>query len=152
LWNLRGAPAVGEGAVVLFILMLSPFAVFLVLGLWRGLAHHPAVQWRYADSGAALSTAVLVGMWNYMGWDNASTVAQEVDHPQRNYPRAMIAAAALTTVTYILPLLAMALAGLSVQNFSTGDWMTAASTLGGEWLGWPCWEAASSAVSACSTR
>ena len=115
--------------------MLSPFAVFLVLGLWRGLAHHPAVQWRYADSGAALSTAVLVGMWNYMGWDNASTVAQEVEHPQRNYPRAMIAAAALTTVTYILPVLAMALAGLPVQNFSTGDWIRAASTLGGEWLG-----------------
>jgi len=81
-----------------------------------------------------LSTAVLVGMWNYMGWDNASTVAQEVHHPQRNYPRAMIAAAALTAVTYILPLLAMALAGLSVANFSTGDWMIAARALGGEWL------------------
>ncbi|HUI85359.1 MAG TPA: APC family permease [Candidatus Binatia bacterium] len=135
LWNLRGAPAVGEGAVGLFILMLSPFAVFPVLGVWRGLVHHPVVQWSHAGSGAALSTAVLVGMWNYMGWDNASTVAQEVHHPQRNYPRAMIAAAALTAVTYILPLLAMALAGLSVQNFSTGDWMIAASALGGEWLG-----------------
>ena len=29
-----------------------------------------------------------------MGWDNASTVAQEVENPQRNYPRAMIAATA----------------------------------------------------------
>jgi len=135
LWNLRGAPAVGDGAVGLFILMLSPFAVFLVLGLWRGLAHHPAVQWSHAGSAGALSTAILVGMWNYMGWDNASTVAQEVDCPQRNYPRAMIVAAALTAVTYILPLLAMALAGLSVENFSTGDWMTAARALGGEWLG-----------------
>jgi amino acid transporter len=47
----------------------------------------------------------------------------------------MVAAATLTAVTYILPVLAMALAGLSVQNFSTGDWMTAGSTLGGEWLG-----------------
>ena len=63
-------------------------------------------------------------MWNYMGWDNASTVAQEVENPQRNYPRAMIAAAILVAVTYILPLLAMALAGLSVDSFSTGDWMT----------------------------
>ena len=36
--------------------------------------------------GAALSTAILVAMWNYMGWDNASTVAQEVENPQRNYP------------------------------------------------------------------
>ncbi len=26
-----------------------------------------------------------------MGWDNASTIATEVDRPQRTYPRAMLA-------------------------------------------------------------
>jgi len=78
-----------------------------------------------------------VAMWNYMGWDNASTVAQEVENPQRNYPRAMISAAILTAVTYILPLAAMAFAGLSAVSFSTGDWASAARTLAGpagEWL------------------
>jgi amino acid transporter len=73
-------------------------------------------------------------MWNYMGWDNASTVAQEVENPQRNYPRAMIAAAILTAITYILPLAAMAVAGLSANSFSTGDWAEAARALGG--AGW----------------
>jgi len=76
-----------------------------------------------------------VAMWNYMGWDNASTVAQEVENPQRNYPRAMVAAAILVAVTYILPLAATALAGLSVDSFSTGDWMTAATAIGGPALG-----------------
>jgi amino acid transporter len=74
-------------------------------------------------------------MWNYMGWDNASTVAQEVENPQRNYPRAMIAATILVAVTYILPLAAMALSGLSVDSFSTGDWTTAARAVGGPMLG-----------------
>jgi amino acid transporter len=69
-----------------------------------------------------------------MGWDNASTVAQEVENPQRNYPRAMIFAAILTAVTYILPLLTMALAGISADSFSTGDWADAARTLGGNGL------------------
>ncbi len=101
----------------------------------RGITLHPVVQWSNAGSDAALSTAVLVAMWNYMGWDNASTVAQEVKDPQRNYPRAMVAAAALVAVTYILPLLAMALSGLSVASFSTGDWMTAAVSIGGPLLG-----------------
>ena len=136
MWNLRGAPAVGDGSVGLFVLLLAPFAVFVVLGVWRGLTLHPVVQWGNAGSGAALSTAVMVAMWNYMGWDNASTVAQEVKDPQRNYPRAMIAAAALVAVTYILPLLAMALSGLSVASFSTGDWMTAAISIGGPLLGY----------------
>ena len=40
--------------------------------------------------GSEHCTAMLVALWNYMGWDNASTVAQEVEHPQRNYPRAMV--------------------------------------------------------------
>ena len=142
LWNLRGAPAVGEGSVWLFVLLLAPFVVFVVLGFWRALTLHPAVQWGISTSGhasgfgagSAFSTAVLVAMWNYMGWDNASTVAGEVENPQRSYPRAMIAATVLVAVTYILPLAAMALAGLSAASFSTGDWTNAAKSLGGPGL------------------
>jgi len=139
-WNLRGAPAVGDDSVGLFVLLLAPFAIFVALGFWRGITLHPAVQWGAATPtaafgpGSAFSTAVLVGLWNYMGWDNASTVAQEVENPQRNYPRAMIAATFLVAVTYILPLAAMALSGLSPDSFSTGDWTTAARSLGGPLL------------------
>ena len=35
---------------------------------------------------------LLICMWNYMGWDNASTIATEVERPQRTYPRAMLVA------------------------------------------------------------
>ena len=135
LWNLRGAPAVGDGSVGLFVLLIAPFAVLVVLGLWHGVTLHPHVQWGHETPSVALSTAVLVAMWNYMGWDNASTVAQEVADPQRNYPRAMIAAAGLVALTYILPLLAMALSGVSSSGFSTGDWMPAAIAIGGPYLG-----------------
>jgi amino acid transporter len=134
-WNLRGAPSVGEGSVGMFVLLLAPFAVFTVLAVWRNVATHPAIHWSQPTSGVALSTAVLVALWNYMGWDNASTVAQEVDDPQRNYPRAMIGTTLLTAVTYVLPLLAMALTGVSIQDFSTGDWMVAARSVGGPLLG-----------------
>jgi amino acid transporter len=135
LWNLRGAPAVGEGSMLLFVVLLAPFAALVTLGLWHGITLHPAVQWSQPVSETALSTAVLVAMWNYMGWDNASTVAQEVENPQRNYPRAMVATTILVAVTYVLPLMAAAFGGLSVDSFSTGDWMTAATTLGGPLLG-----------------
>ena len=134
-WNLRGAPSVGDGSVGLFLLLLAPFAVFVVLAFWRGFALHPAVQWKHTASESALSTAVLVAMWNYMGWDNASTVAKEVENPQRNYPRAMIGSALLVAFTYILPLVAMAVAGLSTESFSTGAWVDAAANVGGSWLG-----------------
>jgi amino acid transporter len=139
LWNLLGSPVVADDSVGLFALLLAPFAVFVVLGFWHGLTMHPQVQWGGVASGfgagSAFSTAVLVAMWNYMGWDNASTVAGEVENPQRNYPRAMIAATFVTAASYILPLAAMALAGLSTDSFSTGDWTTAATSLGGPLLG-----------------
>jgi len=133
-WNLRGAPAVGDDSVWMFALLLAPFAVFAVLGFWRGFTLHPQIQWSQPISSSAFSTAVLVAMWNYMGWDNASTVAQEVENPQRTYPRAMIASTFLVAFTYIVPLAAMALAGLSVDSFTTGDWTNAARTIGGPGL------------------
>jgi len=134
-WNLRGAPAVGEDSVWMSALLLAPFGLFILLAFWRGIAHHPAVQWTQTGSDAALSTGILVALWNYMGWDNASTVAQEVENPQRNYPRAMIASIILVAVSYILPIAAMAVAGISSAGFTTGDWVHSASTLGGPLLG-----------------
>jgi amino acid transporter len=135
-WNLRGAPSVGNGSMWMSALLLAPFAVLIALGFWHGASAHPAVQWSGPATSSALSTAILVAMWNYMGWDNASTVAEEVHNPQRTYPRAMIAATALVALTYILPLAALAVAGLAVGHFETGDWTTAAAQIGGPWLGW----------------
>jgi amino acid transporter len=134
-WNLRGAPEVGQDCVKLGVLLLAPFAFFVVLGVGHGLPVHPANSWGRPAAGASFSTALLVAMWNYMGWDNASTVARDVDNPQRSYPRAMIGAALATALTYVLPLLAMALSGLSSENFTTGSWAVAGRALGGPILG-----------------
>ena len=138
-WNLRGARAVGEGSVGLFCLLLSPFVVLTAVGLWKGLiegAHGFAgSHWLRAPmAGADFAGAVSVTLWNYMGWDNASTVAQEVEAPQRNYPKAMLLATGLVTLTYVLPLAAVGLAGIPVAQFSTGAWADAARELVGPWL------------------
>jgi amino acid transporter len=135
-WNLYGATAVGEGSVGMFCLLLSPFVVLTAVGLWKGLLGHrefgvfggaPAAEADFAG-------AVSVTLWNYMGWDNASTVAQEVVEPQRNYPRAMLVSAGLVALTYILPLAAVAMAGIPAEQFSTGAWADAARELVGPWL------------------
>ena len=138
LWNLRGAKAVGGGSVWLFTAMLSPFVALVALGLWRGFAAHPAGGGLHALTGSTatpdMTAAVSVCLWNYMGWDNASTIAQEVENPQQTYPRAMLISAALVAATYILPLAAVAIAGIPAEQFSTGAWADAAKTLGGTGL------------------
>jgi amino acid transporter len=134
-WNLRGAPSVGNGSMALFALLLAPFAVLAALGFWRGWSLHPAVQWGGAHTHSGIALAIQVGLWNYMGWDNASTVAGEVENPRRNYPRAMVVSTMLVAVTYLLPLGAMAVAGIATASFSTGDWADVAVRLGGPLLG-----------------
>jgi len=47
----------------------------------------------------------------------------------------MIATPIVVAIAYILPLTAMAFSGLSVDSFKTGDWMTAAASVGGPLLG-----------------
>jgi amino acid transporter len=133
-WNLRGAKAVGDGSVGLGCVLLSPFVVMIGIGAWRGFAQHPGFAALSLHAGTAerdMAGAVSVCLWNYMGWDNASTVAQEVDDPQRTYPRAMLISAALVALTYALPLAAVAVAGMPAEAFSTGAWVAAAKVLGG---------------------
>ena len=137
-WNLWGARAVGEGSVGMFCLLLSPFVVLTAVGVWKGLVGGHGLGGMAVlgvpRTGADFAGAVSVTLWNYMGWDNASTVAQEVEQPQKNYPRAMLAAVGLVAVTYVLPLAAMAMAGIPAERFSTGAWTDAARELVGPWL------------------
>src|SRR6202051_1180470 len=75
-------------------------------------------------------------MWNYMGWDNASTIAQEVERPQRTYPRAMIAAVILVSLTYVLPFAAVYFMGVPATAFAEdGSWGTVAVLVGGKIMG-----------------
>jgi amino acid transporter len=156
LWNLRGARVVGESSVAMFVVLLAPFVVLVCVGLWKALfaqtpmlashdvaAHALTFGDRLRRSGTllrapvaapSLAGAISVTLWNYMGWDNASTVAQEVENPQRNYPRAMLISAALVAATYIVPLAAVGLAGIPADQFSTGAWTDAARSLGGPGL------------------
>jgi amino acid transporter len=138
IWNLMGAPSVGRGSVFLLALLLLPFVVLVVFGVMHGLVHPVPRGWwaRPPAGGTSLSTAILVALWNYMGWDNASTIAQEVEAPARTYPKAMLWSALLVALTYVLPLGAIAFAGLSLTQFTTGAWEQAAQTLAGPWLAW----------------
>jgi amino acid transporter len=73
-------------------------------------------------------------MWNYMGWDNASTIATEVERPQRTYPRAMLVAVVIVALSYVLPFAALWMTGLKATAWETGSWADIAGLLGGPLL------------------
>lgn len=131
-WNLRGAASVGGITMGLWVALLLPFAVLVALAVCR--AHSLAAPGVHVTAATNLRNAVLVLLWNNMGWDNASTVAREVENPQRTYFRAMLLAVGAVSLTYFIPVAAVAMAGIPAANFVTGSWAAVGATLGGRWL------------------
>jgi amino acid transporter len=129
--NLFGAKSVGTGSTAMTVLVLVPFVALSVLALTTHPAPVAAGAVAHAHPQRDLFGAVLVAMWNYMGWDNASTIAGEVKDPQRTYPVAVIAAVALVAITYVLPMAAMAVAGVDPSSWVTGSWATIGRAYGG---------------------
>jgi amino acid transporter len=131
--NIAGIKVVATTSVWLFFLLSAPFALIVLLAplKYGALAHAATTP---TTSHVDLIAGLLVAMWNYMGWDNASTIAAEVDRPQRTYPRAIMTAVLLVTVSYLLPVGAMALTRLSPTAWDTGSWADIANMVGGPLL------------------
>jgi amino acid transporter len=131
-WNLFGARAVGDGSIGLAVLLLLPFMLLVAAAIILG----PKTSAPFAKPNSVdWFSGVLIAMWNYMGWDNASPVAQEVRDPQRTYPKVMLSTLLLITTVYTLPVLAARWAGIPSAAWTTGSWVSIAEMVGGRWLG-----------------
>ena len=136
--NIAGIRVVGITSLWLFFLLSMPFALIVLLSPFKlaVASSAPAAPVASTIGSVGLLGGILIAMWNYMGWDNASTIAQEVERPQRTYPKAMIAAVILVSLTYVVPFAAVYLAGVPAAAF-TGDgaWAQVAGLIGGTWHG-----------------
>jgi amino acid transporter len=131
--NLAGIRLVGLTSLWLFILLSAPFALIVLLAPFEvgALAHARTTP---VTSTVGLLGGILICMWNYMGWNNASTIARGVERPQRTYPRAMITAVVLIALTYLLPVFAASLTGVPASTFEIGSWADLAGLMAGQWL------------------
>ncbi|MGH9678670.1 MAG: APC family permease [Candidatus Acidiferrales bacterium] len=130
-WNFFGVRSVGEGSVWLSVALLAPFAALIIFAMGNSRVGGGAqVPLRHVD----ILGGVLIAMWNYMGWDNLSTIAGEVESPQRTYSVAMFGALILVVASYLLPVGAVARTGIDPNSWTTGGWVDAAHIIGGETL------------------
>ena len=131
LLNLRGAVPVGQVSVLIGVLVLLCFGLLGLFALprmthvpWTTLGAPQPVRW--ASLGAGLSLA----LWNWIGWDNASTVCGEIDDAGRTYPRALAIAVPLVALGYFVPLLP-ALAASDWRTWREGGWPDIARAVAG---------------------
>src|SRR3989442_231631 len=111
--NLRGTRAVGTASGWLIAAVLAPFGLLAVVAVGRWIFGPAAVAAPFrpfANPGqtflGALGIGISQSIWNYSGWDNASTVGGEIEHATATYPRALARALPLVTVVYLVTIVA----------------------------------------------
>jgi amino acid transporter len=133
LMNIAGVKVVSTTSLWLFFALSAPFIAIVCLAPFKiGALLNAATQ--PTTSTVDILGGLLICMWNYMGWDNASTIATEVERPQRTYPRAMLTAVLIVSLSYVVPVAAMWMTGLPASAWETGFWADIAGLLGGPLL------------------
>jgi amino acid transporter len=143
--NWRGLKLVGAVTIVFVLAVLLPFAVLVVIAVTQHFhvatwfRDRPFVSHSMADIQWFPLLNTVVWCLNY--FDSASTLAGEVDEPNKNIPSALFWCVGVAISGYVLPILACA-AALPGQTWATGFWVQAGLEIGGPLLQWWIFSAA----------
>jgi amino acid transporter len=131
--NLAGASRVGRSSVIAGLFIIAGFLVLALLAAGRA-THVPWQPFGAPGSAGAkgLAVGLSIALWNYIGWDNASTVQGEVRDATQSYPRALAIALPLVIAGYLIPL-AAALSATDWTTWKEGGWPQIALAVGGRW-------------------
>lgn len=132
--NFTGLTIVGYAAVLLGLVSLSPFIIMSLAAIPKIKPH------RWFSSGQKglkkdWNLFFNTLFWNLNFWDNVSTLAGEVDRPQKTFPVALLVAVIFTCVAYLIPLFAVIGAvNVDQSQWDSGFHATAAEIIAGKWL------------------
>jgi amino acid transporter len=134
--NVRGIQMVGKFATALELFILLPVLVLVVIALtkWHHSPFAPIVP-PHQPPFRVFGVGLAIGLWLYSGYEQCSTVAEEVENPRRTYPIALALVVPMSIAAYFLPALASLAALGNWSDWHTGYFSTAAQLIGGPWLG-----------------
>lgn len=121
-----GIKFVGNAATFIMLILLAPFVIMLF-----GAVGMPSVI-SPLNTETTQEIAILMCLWNYLGWDNASTLAKEVKDPRKTYPRGIFLAVLITTCCYAGAIYVAS--KYHTTSMVVGSWADVAETIGGRFL------------------
>ena len=134
--NILGIVPVGRVSLLLGVAVLTPFLVLVFSFFYHhtgGLAiPSPSLKGiSYPSMGMALYTV----MWNCLGWDNATTYAEEVERPIQSYLISVFTAFALVLVVYFFAILVAQQSHIDFKTLTDDGFPALGTLISGRWLG-----------------
>lgn len=135
-FNIIGIVPVGRISMILTIVVLIPFIIFFVIGF----AHHTGSisLGNFSLKGigfTSIGMGLYTVMWNFMGWDNTTTYAEEVDKPIRSYLVSVAIAFAIVFTIYFITTIIAQNSGINFSDLMNQGFPSLGELLGGHWLG-----------------
>src|SRR5207244_1538658 len=118
----------------IFVLLVIAALCAIAAAKWQHNPFVPVVP-PHVPPFQVFGAGLALGLWLYSGYEQLSSVAEEVENPQRSYPRALAIVVPLSIATYFLPTFAALAALGNWQQWKDGYFSTAALLIGGPWLG-----------------
>ncbi len=134
--NILGISPVGKTATMLSLLVLAPFVAMFIAAI----ANHtgsfslpkPSLNGiPFSSVGLALYTV----MWNFFGWDNTTTYAEEVENPVRTYLKSASIAFLVVLGIYVVALITSLSYGINATVLQEQGFPALGQLVGGKWLG-----------------
>jgi amino acid transporter len=134
--NIRGIQMVGAVATLLEFSVLIPILILCLVAAfhWRHNPFQPMIP-PHVPPFQVFGVGLALGLWLYSGYEQCSSVAEEIENPQRSYPRALAIVVPLSVATYFLPALTCLAALGNWSDWTSSYLPTAAKLIGGPWLG-----------------
>ena len=105
--NILGIKVVAISSSLFAILIISPILVLAAIGIanWQFNPFTPITppDTDLLGTDGALILGLSIGMWMYSGYESMSTLAGEIEEPQRIIPKALMLALPFVALMYLLP-------------------------------------------------
>ncbi len=134
--NILGIVPVGETSLVLCAAVIAPFIILFITAFAShdvlfSIPHLSLSGIHFSSLGLALFTV----MWNFCGWDNTMTYAEEVDKPIRSYIRSTVIAFIIIFAVYFVTVLTAQASGINYAVLNDEGFPAVGSLIAGNWLG-----------------
>ncbi len=136
LLNMTGIVPVGRVATVLSAIVIIPFLILIGTAVtsphFSFTIPKPSL---HGMSMPAIGISLYTIIWNFIGWDNATTYAGEVEKPVRSYIITNIVVFVLVLCMYLLTVFTVQQIPVRADMLQQQGFPAAGKVLGGYWLG-----------------